>query len=55
MVEKPKDKTVIGCKWVFTVKYKANGTIERYKGRVVIKDYTQTYGVDYQETFAHVV
>lgn len=54
VVEKPKDKTIIGCKWVFTVKYKADGTIERYKARLVAKGYTQTYGVDYQETFAPV-
>ena len=54
VVEKPKDKAVIGCKWVFTVKYKADGSIERFKARLVAKGYTQTYGVDYQETFAPV-
>ena len=35
LVELPKDKSVVGCKWVFTVKYKADGTIERYKARLV--------------------
>lgn len=54
VVEKPNDKTVIGCKWVFTVKYNSDGTLERYKARLVAKGYTQTYGVDYQETFAPV-
>lgn len=54
VVQKPKEKEPVGCKWVFTIKYKANGSIERYKARLVAKGYTQTYGVDYQETFAPV-
>lgn len=48
----PKEKNPVGCKWVFYVKYKVDGTIERYKARLVAKGYTQTYGVDYPETFA---
>jgi len=38
----PKNKTVIGCNWVFKIKYNADGTIERYKERLVVKRYTQT-------------
>ena len=33
------------------VKYKVDGSLERYKARLVAKGYTQTHGVDYQETF----
>lgn len=54
IVDLPRDKKIVGCKWVFSVKYKADGSIERYKARLVAKGFTQTYGIDYQETFAFV-
>ena len=39
---------------MFTVRSKANGTVERYKARLVAKGFTQSHGIDYQETFAPV-
>ncbi|RVW98207.1 ATP-dependent DNA helicase SRS2-like protein [Vitis vinifera] len=47
IVELLKRKRPIECKWVFTITYKANGTLERYKARLVVKGYTQTYGADF--------
>ena len=52
LVQLPKGKTTVGCKWVLTIKHKSNGTVERYKVHLVAKSFTQTYRIDYQETFA---
>ncbi|CAL9000930.1 unnamed protein product [Prunus brigantina] len=54
LVSLPQGKRPVGCRWIFTIKHKVDGTIDRYKARLVAKGYTQTYGVDYQETFAPV-
>ncbi|KAF5443919.1 hypothetical protein F2P56_036435 [Juglans regia] len=48
----PLSKKPIDCKWVFKIKLKADGFVERYKARLVAKGYTQVEGLNYHETFA---
>jgi hypothetical protein len=45
-------KKTVGCKWVHTVKFNPNGSIEQLKARLVAKGYVQTYGIDFDETFS---
>nr|GEY66207.1 hypothetical protein [Tanacetum cinerariifolium] len=55
LVDLPFGRKPIGSKWVFKIKYKSDGEVDRFKARVVAKGFGQKEGLDYEETFNHVV
>ena len=54
LVPRPKDKNVIGTKWVLRNKLNEEGQVSRNKARLVCKGYSQEEGIDYGENFAPV-
>eukprot|EP00253_Pinus_taeda_P017489 PITA_17489 len=54
VVPRPQDRLVVGSRWLYKVKYAADGSVEKYKARFVAKGYAQKKGIDYEETFASV-
>ena len=55
LVHLPTGRKVITCKWVFKIKYNPDGTIYRYKSRLVARGFTQVENIDYHETFAPIL
>ena len=42
---------MVSCKWIYKIKTHSDGSIERYKTRLVVKGFIQEYEIDYEETF----
>ncbi|KAH9142680.1 hypothetical protein AeRB84_013262 [Aphanomyces euteiches] len=54
-VKPPQDRKTLKTTWVFRVKEKCDGSIERFKARLVVKGFLQVKGLDYDEVFAPVM
>ncbi|GKA67384.1 ribonuclease H-like domain-containing protein [Tanacetum coccineum] len=51
----PPNRKAIGNKWIYKIKYKSSGDIDRYKARLVVKGFNKKEGIDFDETFSPVV
>lgn len=54
MISPPSNVSIIGSKWFCSVELRSDGTIDRYKVRLVAQGYKQEQGIDYEETYAPV-
>lgn len=54
VVPRPEGKSFVTSRWLYKVKYAADGSVQKFKARFVAKGFSQIEGVDYSETFAPV-
>jgi len=54
VVPRPEERNMVGSKWVYAIKWKEDGGLERQKARTMAKGFTQVIGEDYEETYASI-
>lgn len=55
MVDPPSNRKLVGSKWIFKIKFNSDGSLDRYKARLVAQGFSQVEGIDFHETYAPVV
>ena len=55
VIQRPKDKDILGSKWVYIVKWNKNKELDKRKAKIIVKGYAQVIGKDYDETYALVM
>jgi histone deacetylase 1/2 len=55
IVPRPAGTNIVSCKWIFKIKQHSDGSLDKYKARLVARGFTQQYGIDYSDTFSPVV
>jgi hypothetical protein len=55
LVPRKPHMNLVGCKWIYKIKRKSDGTLDIYKARLVAKGFHQQPGIDYGDTFSLVV
>jgi hypothetical protein len=55
LIELPRDRKIVGCKWVYKLKKGVDDKVKRYKERLVVKGYSHKEGIDFHEIFSPVV
>ena len=52
VVPRPQDRSFVGSRWIYKIKYATDGSVEKYKAKFMANGYAQKEGIDYEETFA---
>ena len=55
LVPRPPGVNIVSYKWIFKIKHRPDGSVDKHKAHLVARGFTQQHGVDYGDTFSPVV